>query len=643
MDGSPGAGLPPIAPAPGAPPAMVGGYPPAPGVRPQAAGVVGRPANDPDQQAARVERSAQQKRLEGLSPGRAKDQKLYVFATVGGRSRGKPVLTLLSNEVEEHLSSCTPGASRDDEIDEFITQRMPEDLPDAVYKCQWYDKNNRPINDPPAWELTVGDPQGAMGDNPGYLDEDPPGFMGGAGAMPVQSAFAPPAPAAPPAPPAVDLGTMGRVIHQERAAEANHGNQLMTLMAAQQQQLQQMQAQERQWAKEAEEREKTRRADFRRDLLAFAPLALPFLSQLFGPKPAPAPVANPAEALMLEVVKATLLNNKGIDPADTMKQMLSFQAELAKSQMQLQQSGTTAAMAMQSEATSAVFKNMLNTIKELQENKKGGGEEKSTLATIAEIAGPLIAAVQAQQQQQPAQPLPAPPAAAPAEAAQPRRSAVKEQPPVAPPSSVVGPQTAAPAAAPPPAATPRRAAARRPAESDPAKFSDAKRIENVMLTARKMSIGEIAPQDRWGAIRFICQWMPLSVVEAVKAKNEPKVTELSLSVALGNATLLQWVGDPENQGFLRDVLEDARLLLTKEATEEKAEASVIKAGAFVQRRRQAQATQGAKDQAAIDAHNSPPDAAPAKPAVEATLVTDPTVGIAPPAAPPAKPQPPTPG
>src|SRR5260221_8376933 len=110
MDGAQGAGLPPIAPAPGSPPPMVGGaYTAAP--RPQAPNPVGRPAGDPDQQAARVERSAQQKRLENLSPGRAKDQKLVVFQTVGGRSRGKPVLTLLANEIDDHLAGCAPGAN----------------------------------------------------------------------------------------------------------------------------------------------------------------------------------------------------------------------------------------------------------------------------------------------------------------------------------------------------------------------------------------------------------------------------------------------------------------------------------------------------------------------------------------------------
>lgn len=627
---SQGAGLPPIAvpaQAPGMPP-MAGGVYPSQARPPQPANPVGRPSGDPDQQEARALRGAQQKRLEQLSPNRAKDQKLVIFRTVGGRSRGKAVLTILASEIDEHLTSCPPGADKDVEIDDFITMKLPETAPDGIYRCQWYDKGNRPINDPPAWELTVGEPiDDELDDGMGPLEEDPPGFMGGT--MPINPAFAPPVPAAPtpPAPPALDLGVLGRVANQERQAEAAHGNQLMTLMAAQHQQQTQMMMQQQQWNKEAEEREKARRSEFRQTLMTIIPLALPFLSQLFGPKPAAAPVQNPTEALMLEIVKGKILQkDEGINPAEMMKQMLNFQTEMAKKQMDLQQTGTATAMAMQGEATSLVFKNMLSTMQELMKNKPAASEEKSTLATIAEIAGPILAAVQAQQQQ-PAAALPGLPAAA--EPRQPPRPAVKEQPPAPAPSAVVGPPAAP--AAPAAAEQRRRPAARRAPDKDPTKFTEAQRIQSVLLTVRRMSIGEVPPQDRWGAIDWVCKWMPPSVVEAVKAKNEPKVLELSAMVVLGNATLQQWISDADNQTFLRDVLEDARLLLTKEVTESMAEASVIKAGVFVQRRQQAQAIQAAKDQAAIDAHNNPDSKPVAAPAVDATLVTDPTAGIAPPA------------
>jgi hypothetical protein len=49
---------------------------------------------------------------------------------------------------------------------------------------------------------------------------------------------------------------------------------------------------------------------------------------------------------------------------------------------------------------------------------------------------------------------------------------------------------------------------------------------------------------------------------AIIAKDEAQIQALASGSVLGNATLLQWITDDENQVFLKEAIEDVRLLLT---------------------------------------------------------------------------------
>ena len=215
MDNAPGAGLPPLMPALQTPaPLMPGMGAPQP---PRSMGLQGRPLSDPEQQAAKAEKTAEAKRLEGMSPGRAKDYKLKVFKTDStGRARGKEILTLLSSQVQDELKDIPQGTEAyDDALDGFVIGRLPEEAPDGVSKCQWHDKTNKPVASPPPWELQVGEATGATADLDEAFEDDEPSR-----AFPVHQSFAPPAPSAPPAPPALDLAAVGNAFRAERREEA---------------------------------------------------------------------------------------------------------------------------------------------------------------------------------------------------------------------------------------------------------------------------------------------------------------------------------------------------------------------------------------------------------------------------------------
>ncbi len=622
------AGLPPIPAQTPAPyvPAVPGGYPSVP--RPSAPPVnpVGRPSSDPAAQEARAARSATEKRLEGLSPRRAKDDKLLVFLTdrATGRARGKAILTILSSKIEDVLATAPPEA-QDEALDDYITQELPENAADGTYKCQWYDKTNRPISSPPPWELVVGE----IDEGDDLQDDGTPDFE--EPTMPVHTSFAPPAPLPPPPAP-LDLAAVGGALRAERQEESKRSNETMTLMMTMQQSAQQqmavmMQMQQSQQAAaqalaaQAEERDRQRRSEFRNTLMTMLPLVLPMIQTWFAPKDK----GMSAEmTVLLEMMKANL-TNKGSDAA-MFENMMKLNGEMTRQAMQLQASGASTAAQMNAEATSLVFKNLMTTLKETMDMKTKTPEaaEESTLSSIAKIAGPIIAAVQQQQQQGAQAPAtPEMPAAAPAAPA-PRRATVKPQPPVVAEDAA----SAAPAAEAPPA---RRVAQRAKPKVDPTKYTDVQRIGSCLTTVRKLSLGAVKPTSRWDAIKWIVEWMPQPMLDAVKARDEATVMQLGMGAAVSNATILQWITDGENQEFLKDVLEDVRLLISGEATEALAEASVIKSGVFVQRRLAAQQQREAADNAAIAKHTNPDDTPPAKPPVEAVLATDVTAAIAPPA------------
>lgn len=613
------AGLPPI----NTPvqPQPQGGYT---AVRPQpTVGVVGRPSHDPAAQEARMTKTRDEARLESLSPKRAKDHRLCVLRTdpSTGRARGKPILTVLSSDVAELLEG---NPNPDEALDDFITSKLPDNAPAGTYKCQWYDRAGHVVANPPAWELQVGDPDEEEGDPDGggeFEDEALPAFT--PGMMTQQTSFAQPPPAAPvpPAPPASDLAVVGAAFREERREEGRRNGETMSLVVSMQQQSQQQmtmmmqlqqqqQAAAQQLAAQAEERDRQRRAESRQTMMAMIPLILPMIQQLFSPKDKG---PSPEMTVLIEMMKASM-TNKGSD-AVMFENMMKLNGEMTRQAMTLQASGASATSQMQAEATGLVFKNLMNTLKETMEMKTNPvKEEESTLGSIAKIAGPIIAAVQAQQQQQQQPPQAVPELPAPQPQPQPRRQAIKAAPPAA--------ESA-------PAPVPRPAKPEKP-KPNPAAYSDVARTQSVLKTVRKMSLGGIPANKRWDAIQYIVEWMPAAMLDAVKARNEDAVTQHGTAAAISDGEILQWITDDENQAFLRDVLEDVRLLATGAATETLAEASVIKAGAFVQRRKAAQAAREASENAALAKHTNPDAAPPATPPVSATVVTDASAAIAPP-------------
>ena len=239
MDNASGTGLPPLAPlsSPGiVSPAPMGqpAYPPRPAA-PGSMGLPGRPLSDPEQQAAKAEKTAEQRNLERMSPGRAKDYKLKVFRTGSdGRSRGKEVLTLLSSQLNDALRDVPQGEAYDEALDDLIIGRLPENAPDGIYKCQWYDKTNRAVPAPPPWELEVGEGGGATAE---LAEEEE--LMEEERVFPPVQSFTPPPPAAPPAPPALDLAAVGGALRAERNEESKRSSETMTLIISMQQMQQQ--------------------------------------------------------------------------------------------------------------------------------------------------------------------------------------------------------------------------------------------------------------------------------------------------------------------------------------------------------------------------------------------------------------------
>ncbi len=604
-------GLPPIAPAPvavpGMSPASFAQFPPrAPASLP--GNPVGRPSSDPEQQQQRVERSVTQRRLESITPTRAKDHKLHVFRTDRtGRSRGKHVLMLLATDIEAHLSSV-PTDGRDEALDNLIMERLPTNLPDGRYKCQWYDAQNHPVMQPPPWEVQIGEEvdEDEVEDEEEFEEELPPQAT-----MPVMPTFPQPLPA----PPALDMATMGSAIRAERADADKRSNDttamimgFMQLMTQQQMQAQQQQSQQQ---AAAEERDRARRAEFRTTLLTALPLVLPLITQLFAKPSQSGP--SPELQMLLELVKG-MATNKGSD-AMIMEKMLTFQTEMTKNQLALQQQGATTAVQMQAEASSLVFKNLMGTMKEMMDNKPASGSgDGGVMDIIGKLAGPFLATMAANAQNPQAAPE-VPQQAPPAQPQQraPRAQVDKPAPPAAAEQSA-------------PRRVVRRTRPEAPAQPaapavDPTKYPEPKRIAGAMRAVRGLSLGNPQPAERWNVVAWAAQMLPPSILEPVKAQDKGKVMEAALPVVMADSTLLQWITDGENAAFLEDFLQDVRLHVLGQVTPELQEASLIKGGQFVQRRRQAQTQATQAEQAAVAKHNNPPDAGEgAKPVQSASIV-----------------------
>ena len=617
MDGT----LPGLPPIPGGAPAPA--YPGAGGMagaaRPMMApNPVGRPSADPEVQEQRVVRSQEKKRLESVLPKKAVDSKILCTRMRGGKiiPGAKPTLIVLTSEIEK--ARIDSGDPDNFQTEEYIGERlMAKEAPDGFYQCRVVDRNNRPIPEYSPWELEIGDAAAddeIVDDEVEEVDATPPGYtQGGFHGAPFNGALPPGYAAPPPAAPPIDLQSFATSLRGERQDEAKRQGETMSLIAmlmqTQQQQALAMQQEQRQRDEQArresmereeryrreaierEERAEKRRGEFRTTLLAAAPILLPVVEKLFGLNKKDGPDAT--TLMLMEMVK-----QKAPD-SDIMKSMAGVMAEMTKQQMQLQGAGATAAVEMQAKASEMVFGNLMKTMKEVIDNRPVVGEKESAFEQLAKLAGPILASIQQQHAQQPAA---TPVAAAPA---------------------VMQPQPAnleAPAAAERPQKRPAPRPARRD-RNDPSTWPDNHRLAIVIDTLRKLSIGEIPADQRWGVIEFVRQWIPPTVLQSVLTDNKEAVLTATVPVVMEHPPLMAWAQDEENQKFVEDAMTDLKALATNQVTAEYRQSAIRATATFVARR----AAPVAKAAPAAPVEAAPVEAKP----VEAAPVVD--TGDAPPA------------
>jgi hypothetical protein len=326
-----------------------------------------------------------------------------------------------------------------------------------------------------------------------------------------------------------------------------------------------MQTQARQDADAREERESKRKSEFRQTIMALMPMVLPMIQAWFAPKDKG---LDPATVMLLEMVKA-----KAPD-AEILKSMSGLMGEMTKQQMQLQGAGAQAAVQMQAEASSMVFKNMMSTMKEMMEARKNDGEEKeeSTMEQIAKIASAVIPALQQNQNPQ-AQQLPQPPAQQIADAA-PVQQAPQSLPPTAPARQKrTPPRQAQPPVG--PSGPVRAEAASAPKSANPA-WTEQQKIGGGLTTIANLSVGAIPAEDRFKALQWVAGMLPEPMIAAIKAGQKEQVITQGTAAVVSNPNLLKWIGEPNSVAFLEDALDDIRHYLNGTLTEAHAIAAVQK-------------------------------------------------------------------
>ncbi len=571
--------LPPIA-TPGGliPPMQSGGFGGAP--RPQlqpapSGGAVGRPSGDPEVQQQRVERSAEQKRVESVLPKQV-DSKLQVFkADRNGRipfGNIKPLAIILLKDLEAAKGAGT-------ETDEVIEAKLAEKgIQSGKFICRFVDRAGKPMSAAqfPPFDITIGDEESDDDMNDDQNEDEGQGAF-----MPqFQQQQAPP-------PTQLDLSAIARMQDGVREQEARRGSDMAALiasmqsstnqmMSAMQQQAQQQAEALRREAADREQQAAARRSEFRTTLLAALPLVMPFITKMFGPKEHQ---ADPTQAMLLELFKAKI-TEKPNDGTSAMEQLTRMLPEMMRSQIAIQAEGTKASMGVQSEVTGMLMKNLLGTMKDLMDNKKELAEPKDegTIATVLKTLGPLLAGMAQQQPQQPQvtyqQPNPPQqteqqaPAQTEAQIEQPVRRRKVQPPPPLPAQP-----TAADA---PPAEKPR---------SDPTKYTDDSRIASCLDTVRRLSTGEVPANERFNALEWITKWAPPSMLAAIKAGSEDQVMAVGQTAVLASPVLLNWISTDGMVEFLKKAISDLKLLLDGTLTKEVALASVRENITFVQMQR----------------------------------------------------------
>ncbi len=616
MDGT----LPPLAPAPNPAP---GGFAPAPAFRPQPyANPVGRPNADPEQQAARAERSAEQKRIEAVLP-KAVDSKCLVYRSRDGKTAsGKALLTILVKDLEEANQN---GTTTDEYIAGLLQDREPNG---GLYVARFVDRAGKSTGHPP-WEIDSrpeGDDEDDGLDDGG--DDTLPGFQ--ASLQPGQQGYAPQMypQLAPPAPPVMDTQSFTTAIRNERQEEQRRGSELTAMMAQSQQQNTQMMLHMQQQQRESEERsrrdaadreerESKRRSEFRQTLLAILPLAIPLVEKFFKKE---TPAADPAAAMMLEVVKAKLSEkpDKTLD-VSMMEQMSKLMTSVVQGSVDSQRESAKQSASMQAEVMGVTMKTALTTMKEIADLRPGrdDGKEKSTMQQVLEVAGPLVAAL-AQSKAPEANTVvpgnePAHPPAASVEVEPPQR--VTRRPKIAPPV-----QAAPVAAATPATPTGKRKETRG---DDPSKYSETERIQYVVEAIYNLSIGKIPPDQRFRVLEWANRWATPSLLVAIGTGERDKVVEVGAAAIMAKPKLIEWISEPRNLDFLTEAVGDLKLMIEGNLTRERVDNAIIDTAAFQKAGQKPQRTQAVDAEIIHDAPTQKPAAdtaakAPSVPAVPPT-------------------------
>jgi hypothetical protein len=529
---------------------------------------------DPEAQQAKVERTAEIRRLESLLPRQAVDSKVLIYRLREGEDRpalnAKPRITLLASELEQAQADGADAGS-------VIESRITEKYDSGRFLCRVVDRKGAAVPAFSPWIVDLDDAaddgeddgDDAGGDDGG--DEAPPvGNHGRGGQIPGYA----PAPqginpmtglpweyaqtyqphgyaqgyqAAPPPPPQdFDRAPVVAAAKEAREDEARRSSELVTVMAQMQQQSTQMllamQQQAREEARQREEREEKRRAERTQTLLALAPTLLPILERFIAPKPQQTGL-TPEMTILIETLKSR-------DNSSSMKDMMGFMFEAAKAQTSLQAQAAQTAIATQADLMGVVNKNMMEQLKNAWEVKGGesGGKDNGggVMDTIVKLAPALMAGLAQGAAQAPAAPSfnPAPEAQAlPAPA----------------PAPVVTP--AVPVQKVPAPAAPVAPVQKAPAPAKPAPSED-ERILGCLNTIMQMEQGKVPAEQRWDALRWCLDTMPDSLKNAIRADSEGQVMSLGSNAVMRSAELLTWIGDEKHIGFLRACVSDMRLLLT---------------------------------------------------------------------------------
>lgn len=557
-------------------------------------GLPGRPAKDPERQAARASRAADDARLQRLLPRRSKDERYEVYpCDPDGRvKRGaKPVLEMLGSEMLE-----ITDADADADPQEIIEQRLGEtDVDDGFYLLKLVDPKGRLVRNYEPLVLTVGDVEAADDEDEPPADEDELD-------LPVAGRRAPPPPPAGFNPAAFAEGArqdhlaqqqkddglvniLGKVLEASMAPKADNTTGLMLAMLQSQQERDARMAEDRrredaareerqrQYEERQEERRRQEAEAARRErddaarrerehwqtLLAAATTALaPFLPKIVDLLFHKREGFDPATQALIETLKAAG-EKKGSESVmlELMQTMMK-----ASSEMQMQQMSTI--IKQSSDVSGALIGSLmdrtLDMIKRIGKEEKP--EPKSVVSEVVEGLAAVAPVLMAQQQAGRPQ---VPPG-------MPRRTV---RPPALPPQQALAPQ---PADEPPVAEVLPTAA--QAAEQTPTRPYEPRsapvRIRDSLGAIRALAEGRVPRGKYWALLerlRHPQDGLPADLLAAVVDERKDAVISGALQAVQSDGELMAWIVAPENAAFVEHVLADLRLSATGRITAEAVQAA----------------------------------------------------------------------